>query len=351
MPLNMTTLVVTIPAHNERSTIAAVIEEIPRDVPGIDNIQVLVFDDGSTDGTREIAQAAGADVVLSHKRRQGLATTFRECLEYALALGADIIVNTDGDNHYDQSRIPELVRPVVSGEADIVIGSRDLRATSMDAMRKWGNRTANAVLSFLYDLPPGTDVSSGFRAYSREAALRLTITSTYTYTHETLIDARDHGLVVVSIPFAARLVARPSRLMSSILSHLVRAGSVAFVSFAIHRLFHILTLVSALFMLAGIGAYIRFLYFEFTSDGGGHIQSLVAGSLLIVLGIQLLMGSLFAAALGKNRRLLEELIYRQRRASYQSKQTDAGKSDPNEAFEDQALPGSLWRRSTDVRPQ
>ncbi len=314
----MTTLIVTIPAYNERSTIAEVIGQIPRHIPGINNVQVLVFDDGSTDGTGQIAHQAGADVILAHRRNKGLAITFRECLDAALALGADIIVNTDADNHYDQTRIPQLVEPILSGTADIVIGSRDLNGLrEMGRARKWGNRIANFLFSFLYGLPAGTDVSSGFRAYSREAALRLTVTSRYTYTHETLIAARDHGLTIVSRLLPARDVSRPSRLMSSVGSHILRAGSIAVLSFVVHRLFRILALVSGLLVLAGAAAFVRFLFLYFSSGGAGHIQSLIAGSLLIILGIQLLIGSFFAAGLAKNRRLLEEMIYQQRRQNHQ----------------------------------
>lgn len=314
----MTTLIVTIPAYNERSTIAEVVGQIPRHIPGIDNVQVLVFDDGSTDGTGQIAHQAGADVILAHRRNKGLAITFRECLDAALALGADIIVNTDADNHYDQTRIPQLVEPILSGTADIVIGSRDLNGLrEMGGVRRWGNRIANFLFSFLYGLPPGTDVSSGFRAYSREAALRLTVTSRYTYTHETLIAARDHGLTIVSRLLPARDVSRPSRLMSSVGSHILRAGSMAVLSFVVHRLFRILALVSGLLVLAGAAAFVRFLFLYFSSGGAGHIQSLIAGSLLIILGIQLLIGSFFAAGLAKNRQLMEEMIYQQRRQNYE----------------------------------
>ncbi|MFQ6019213.1 MAG: glycosyltransferase family 2 protein [Dehalococcoidia bacterium] len=314
----MTTLVVTVPAYNEEECIGDVIREVPRDIPGVDRVLLLVIDDGSTDRTVAVARNAGADFVLSRKRNRGLAVSFREGLDAALTLGADVIVNTDGDNHYDQTRIPELAAPVLSGEADIVIGSRALGGlTRMGLFRTWGNRIANFVFRFLYGLPPDTDVSSGFRAYSREAAMRLVITSKYTYAHESLMSAIDHRLAIVSRVFPARDVTRPSRLMSSVRSHVLRAGTVAFVSFAVHRLFRILTLISALLILAGIIAYIRFLYFFVTADGAGHLQSLVVGSLLIVLGVQLLIGSFFAAALIKNRQLIEEVVYQQRRALYE----------------------------------
>lgn len=314
----MSTLVVMIPAYNEEASIGQVIREVPRSIPGVDRVLVLVIDDGSRDRTAEVAREAGADFILTHRVNRGLAITFREGLDAALSLGANIIVNTDADNHYDQTRIPELIGPILAGEADIVIGSRPIEGLEkMSFTRRWGNRLANLIFRFLYGLPPNTDISSGFRAYSREAALRLSITSRYTYTHESLISALDHRLKIVNKVIPARDVTRPSRLMSSVWSHIVRAGSVAFMSFVVHRLFRILAAISALLILVGTGLYLRFLYFFVTSEGVGHVQSLVAGSLVIILGVQLLIWGFFAAALAKNRQLVEEMLYQQRRELYE----------------------------------
>ena len=316
----MKTLVVTIPAHNEELTIGEVIREVPREIHGIGRVLLLVFDDGSTDKTGEAARSAGADFVLVHEMRRGLAVTFREALDAALELGADVIVNTDADNHYDQTRIPELAAPIVSGSADIVVGSRSLgELREMGPIRKWGNRMANWLFSFLYRLPENTDVSSGFRAYSREAALRLTVTSKYTYAHESLIVAKDHQLTIVNKVFPARDVTRPSRLMSSLRSHIFHAGSVALLSYCVHRLFFILMGLSAVLMLGGAVAFLRFLYFLLTSGGAGHVQSLIVGSLLVIVGLQLMLASFFALALSKNRQLVEDIIYQQRRALYDRK--------------------------------
>jgi glycosyltransferase involved in cell wall biosynthesis len=307
-----------IPAYNEEATIGDVIREAPRQVSGVDRVLVLVIDDGSRDRTATVAREAGADFILSHRGNRGLAITFRDGLDAALTLGADVIVNTDADNHYDQTRIPELVAPVLAGEADIVIGSRPLGGLSeMSLSRRWGNRIANATFRFLYGLPQDTDISSGFRAYSREAALRLSVTSKYTYTHETLISALDQRLNIISKVIPARDVSRPSRLMSNVRSHVFRAGSVAVMSFVVHRLFRILAAVSMALMLVGAVFYARFLYFFFASGGGGHVQSLIAGSLAIILSVQLLIGSFFAATLVKNRQLIEEMLYQQRRELYE----------------------------------
>ncbi len=314
----MSTLVVIIPAYNEEENIGDVIREVPREIDGVDRTFVLVIDDGSRDRTVELAREAGADFIVPHSHNRGLAVSFRDGLDAALSLGADVIVNTDGDNHYDQSRIPELVEPIVAGEADIVIGSRPIGGLSeMPFARRWGNRLANWVFRILYGLPRDTDISSGFRAYSRDAALRLSVTSKYTYTHETLISALDHRLTIASKLIPARDVTRPSRLMSSVGSHVFRAGSVAFMSFVVHRLFRILTAASVVLMLAGAVLWVRFLYFFLSGDGGGHLQSLVAASLAIILGAFLLTAAFFAAILAKNRQLIEEMLYQQRKQAHE----------------------------------
>jgi len=316
----MARLIVVIPAYNEEESVARVVRSVPRQIQGIDRVAVLVYDDGSTDRTSEEARAAGADYVLRHTRNRGLAVTFRDALDAALHLGADVIVNTDADDHYDQSRIPDLVEPIVEGQADIVVGSRALgELRDMPFSRKWGNRLANWVFQFLYRLPKGTDISSGFRGYSREAALRLTITSKYTYAHESLIVAKDHNLLIVSTTIPAKDVARPSRLMSSVGSHIYRAGSVAVISFAVHRLFHVLILFAGVLTLAGALAFVRFLYFVAVEGGAGHVQSLIIGSALMLLGIQLAIASFFGLALGKNRQLIENVIYMQRREMFEGR--------------------------------
>jgi glycosyltransferase involved in cell wall biosynthesis len=310
------TLIVTIPAHNEEDNIAAVIREIPRSIDGVGRVEVLVLDDGSTDDTVAIACAAGADHVISHNKRKGLAFTFRDAIDAALARGADVIVNTDADNHYDQSRIPDLIAPILTGDADISVGSRDISNVPMKRSHRWGNHLGSRALRALVRLPAGVDVSSGYRAYSREAALRLNVISGYTYTHETLIAAMEQGLTIANVVIPARYVERPSRLMGGVFGHVLRAVAVILRSYAIYQPIRVFSTLGLLFLVAGAVPIARFLYFFAFNGSSGHIQSLVIGGVLFIVGFQVLVLSLLASALSWNRRMIEELLLRERRRSY-----------------------------------
>jgi glycosyltransferase involved in cell wall biosynthesis len=301
-------LIVTIPAYNEEPTIGEVIAEIPRAIVGVSSVEVLVLDDGSTDRTVEAALAAGADYVVSNGRNRGLAATFRNALREALARGADIIVNTDADNHYDQSRIPDLISPILRREADLTIGSRMLDELKMPAANKYGNRIANFIMQRLLGLPQ-VDVSTGFRAYSREAALRLNVFSGHTYTHETLINALDQRLAIANVPLPARPVERPSRLIRSISSHVWKAGMVIVRSFTLYRPLQVWGTVGLVLAMAGTLPVLRFLYF-FAQGESGHVQSLLAGCAMFLLGAQMYIVGLLATAISWNRGLIEEVLYR-----------------------------------------
>jgi len=302
-------LIVTIPALNEAPTIGGVIREIPRQIAGIDSVEVLVLDDGSRDATVAEAFRAGADYVISNPINRGLAASFKTALNEAAARGADFIVNTDADNHYDQSRIGELVAPLLAREADITIGSRLIDELPMRAANKYGNKIANYIMQRALRIPD-VDVSTGFRGYTREAAMKLNVLSDHTYTHETLINALDQRMRIVNVPIAARHVERPSRLIKGIASHVMRAGSVILRSFMLYRPMQVYGALGAGMFALGTVPFARYGYFLLQGESQGHIQSLVVGSALWFVGGQMFITGLLATAIGWNRRMIEEVLFR-----------------------------------------
>jgi glycosyltransferase involved in cell wall biosynthesis len=309
-------LIVIIPAYQEERTIGDVIREIPREIEGVGRVEVLVLDDGSTDNTVAESLAAGADHVISHRTNLGLARTFRDAVHEALKRGADIIVNTDADNHYDQSRIPDLIRPILEGRAGITVGSRNITGLPMRWSNKWGNLLGSFLVRTLAGLPAGIDVSTGFRAYDRDAALRLNVISTHTYTHETLIAAMEQGISIVDVPLPARQVSRPSRLIKGIGGHILRALTVILRSYAAYQPMRVFATLSFLLILAGLVPLVRFLIFFIGGDAGGHVQSLIAGAVLILVGFQVFVLTLLASAISWNRKMIEEILWRERRRDY-----------------------------------
>lgn len=304
-------LIVIIPAYNEENDIASVVREIPRSIPGISTVEALLMDDGSTDRTIERAKEAGVDHIETQKKNVGLAKSFADAVERALRLGADIIVNTDGDNHYDQSRIPELIRPILDKKADIVIGSRDI--SHLSKSMPWSNRIGNRVGSFLTcaiaSLPP-LDVSSGFRAYTRDAAMRLSVYSQHTYTHATLIAAADQKLAIAQVVIPARKVHRPSRLIQNLPRHIFRASIVIARNILLFKPLRSFSILGS--AIAGLGGLliIRYLYFYAVNGGRGHVQSLIIAGVLIIVGFQIGVLGIIASAVGWNRKILEDILVR-----------------------------------------
>jgi len=302
-------LIVTIPALNEAPTIGLVIREIPRQIEGIDTVEVLVLDDGSRDDTVKEALQAGADYVVSNRLNRGLAATFKTALQEAVLRGADIIVNTDADNHYDQSRIAELVVPLLRNEADITIGSRLIDELPMRKANKYGNKIANYIMQRALQLPD-VDVSTGFRGYTREAAMKLNVLSDHTYTHETLINALDQRMRIANVPIAARHVERPSRLIKGIASHVVRAGGVILRSFLLYRPMQVYGTAGAMLLMMGVVPFARYGYFLLQGNGAGHVQSLVVGTALWIVGGQMFITGMLATAIAWNRRMMEDILFR-----------------------------------------
>lgn len=312
-------LIVTIPAYNEEETIADVISEIPRNIEGVDSVQVLVLNDGSTDKTAEKAQKAGADFVVSHNKNKGLATTFKDAIEEALKKGADMIVNTDADNHYDQSKIPELIKPVLYKKADIVIGSRKIdELDHMPRKNRYGNILGSWFVCKIARLGK-IDVSSGFRAYSREAALKINVLSPHTYTHETLIQAAENKLTIVEVPIKAREVKRKSKLIKGIPSHIAKSLTIILRVFSLYNFIKIFISLGVLLFVAGIIPIIRFIYFYFIDGGQGHIQSLIIGTMITLIGFTTTTIALLASALDWNRKLIEDILTRVKKEQFKNR--------------------------------
>jgi len=307
-------LIVNIPVLNEQENLAAVIKEIPRHIPGIDQVEVLVYDDGSTDNTLHVAKEAGADYVISHHKNKGLATTFKDALWEACVRGADIIVNTDGDNHYDQSKIPVLIEPIIKKQADIVIGSRK----NLHTRNKNWNKIGSFIMTKWAGMPK-YDVSTGFRAYNREAALKLNVYSLYTYCHTTLLSAQDAKLIMKEIPIPDRKVSRPSRLIKGVYSHIWRAGWNIIGNIVIFRSMRFFGLIGAILLILGAYPMVRFIYFFFVEQGNGHIQSLIIGSMLMMIGYLNIVLGLLGSSIGWSRKVSEEALYKIKKIELENK--------------------------------
>ncbi len=298
-------LIVTIPCYNEEENLTQVIKEIPRAIPGIDQVEVLVLDDGSTDQTVSVAKAAGADYIISHKKNKGLATAFKNALWEAVSRGADIVVNTDGDNHYDQSKIPQLIQPILNNKADIVIGSRKNLQTKNKNLNKLGSYVMTKWAGM-----PKYDVSTGFRAYNQEAALKLGVYSLHTYVHTTLLSAQDLKLATVEIPLADRQVSRPSRLIQSVPRHIWSAGWNIVRNIVIFRPLRFFGIIAFILSVIGLIPICRWLWFVIFDNGSGHIQSLIIGSMFVLLGYINLVLGLIGSSIGWSRKVSEDILYR-----------------------------------------
>ena len=308
--VDLRSLVVQIPCYNEAADIAAAIVDVPGTVPGLDRVQVLVIDDGSTDGSAKIAREAGATVV-SHKRNLGLARAFRTGLRRSLELGADVIVNFDADCQYVGADIPKLVAPILEGRADIVVGDRRPHQLGhFHPIKRLLQRLGSSAVRLLSGTEV-TDAVSGFRALSAGAARTLNIVSPFSYTIEMLIQAGARGLTVVSVPVETRQVQRPSRLARGVAHFLARSQATMLRMYAMYRPLSTFMIAGILVTLVGLIPVGRFLYFYFlTGDGSGHVQSLVLGGVLVVVGFLILVMGVLADLIGFNRQLIEQALER-----------------------------------------
>lgn len=300
----MTKLIVSIPAFNEQKTIKKVIGSIPKQIKGIDQIEILVWDDGSTDNTAAAAKQAGADYIFSNKANLGLAKTFHNIIAKAIELEADVLVNTDADNQYDQSQITELIAPIINGDADLVNGNRQVAAlTHMPAAKKYGNIIGSWVIRLLTGCEL-MDASSGFRAYSKRCLGNFYLTSDHTYTHETIIQAVNNDMVISEVPVAFSKREGESRLISGVIDHIKKSASTIVRTILKYKAFKVFVSAGVVMMLIGGLGGVRFLYFFLQGNGTGHIQSLILSSILINLGFTTIAMGVLADLISINRKMI-----------------------------------------------
>jgi glycosyltransferase involved in cell wall biosynthesis len=306
-------LIVQIPCLNEEGTLPATVRDIPRQIPGIDVVEILVIADGCTDRTVEVARELGVQYVVRFAGNRGLGHAFAAGIDHCLLLGADVIVNTDGDNQYSGASIPDLVRPILEGRADLVIGDRQTGQVShFSPMKKRLQKLGSRVVSSLAGIPV-PDVASGFRAYSREAAMRLVCSTDFDHTVDHVIQAGRKRIRTLSVPVRTNEPLRASRLFPSVRVFVARSVGVMVRVYSSYRAMKVFTTVGLLVMLAGVLLGLRFLYFFFTGDGNSHVQSLILAAILLLAGFQILLTGVLADLMNAQRGILEDVSYRLRR--------------------------------------
>lgn len=306
-------LIVQIPCFNEEATLGTTLRDIPREIPGVDSVEILIVDDGSTDATVAEARRLGVDYIARHTGNEGLARSFRTGLDHCLWHGADIIVNTDGDNQYAGADIPKLIAPILEGRADIVVGDRqtDLvpHFSPLKKRLQWLGSYVVRQLSHT-DVP---DAVSGFRAISREAALRLNIVSSFSYTIEMLIQAGRKQMKVASVPIRTNPKTRDSRLFRSIPHFLSRSLATMLRIYAMYQPLQFFFFIGMTLTVAGSLPILRYLYNYFADGGAGHVQSLVLGGALVIIGLTTFLIGLLADLISFNRQLIEVTLEKTRR--------------------------------------
>jgi glycosyltransferase involved in cell wall biosynthesis len=320
------TLIIQIPCFNEAATLGLTLAALPRQVPGFARVEWMVIDDGSTDGTIEVAKAAGADHVVRLGRNQGLARAFAAGIEAALRAGADVIVNTDADNQYCADDIPKLTAPILAGDADLVIGARPIADTAHFSRTKKALQLLGSMVVRMASRTTVIDAPSGFRALSREAALRLHVHGEYTYTLETIIAAGRKSMAVTSVPIRTNPDLRPSRLVRSLPDYVFRSAVTIVRSFATYKPLRFFVGVGLAVFGAGLLLSLRYLYLAALGEGAGHLQSVIMSALLMSMGVFTGLIGILADLISVNRRLLEKLLVEQQSASVTSAAPGAGAS-------------------------
>lgn len=307
-------LIIQIPCYNEEATLPFTLRDLPRTLPGIDQIEVLVVDDGSSDRTVEIARQLGVQHIVLHKHNRGLAAAFQAGLEASLAAGADVIVNTDADNQYFGPDIAALVRPIIDGEADIVVGDRGVaQLEHFSALKRGLQRLGSWVVEQAAGIPI-PDATSGFRSFARDAALRLTVLGEYTHTLETLIQAGARGMKVVFVPVHTNPQTRKSRLIRSMPSFLALQAVTILRFYTMYRPLRVFMTAGAVLIALAVMLGVRFLFFYAAGRGAGHVQSLILAAIFSIIGFQVCLIGLIADLVSLNRRMIEETLYRVRQA-------------------------------------
>ncbi len=320
-------LIIQIPCLNEAETLEIALDDLPKHIDGIDEIEYLIINDGSTDNTVEVAKKWGVNYVVSFTRNKGLAKGFMAGIDACLRNGADIIVNTDADNQYCGEDIEKLVRPILNGESDIVIGERPIDDTEhFSPLKKKLQHFGSFVVrkASKTDIP---DAPSGFRAFSREAALHLNVMNNYTYTLETIVQAGRTSMAIDSVPIRTNGELRKSRLFHSMFGYVKRSMLTIIRAFLMYRPLTFFSILGLIPFIAGLILGVRFLVYLFTGSGSGHIQSLVLASTLLLLGFMTFILGLQADIIANNRKLLEDIQYRVRRIEYHEEEKEAGKTD------------------------
>lgn len=309
-------LIIQIPCYNEEETLEIALNELPKQIEGIDTIEYLIINDGSKDGTVRVAKNWGVHYVVNFKRNKGLAYGFMAGIDACLRNGADIIVNTDADNQYSGKDIEKIVRPILEEKADIVIGSRPIDQTEhfsplKKKLQHLGSRTVQVASNT--DMP---DAPSGFRAYSREAAMRLNVFNEYTYTLETIVQAGREKIAMMSVPIHTNKELRPSRLFHSMFGYVKRSAVTIIRAFMMYKPLRFFTIIGLIPLVLGIVLGIRYLVFICMGAAGGHIQSLILASILILMGFMTIVIGLQADIIAANRKILQDIQYRVRKMEY-----------------------------------
>jgi glycosyltransferase involved in cell wall biosynthesis len=309
-------LIIQIPCYNEAETLALAVNDLPRQLDGIDTIEYLIINDGSTDATVKVARELGIHHIVSFRQNKGLAKGFLAGIDASLRLGADIIVNTDADNQYCGADIAKLVQPILAEKADMVIGERPIDETEHFS---WKKKKFQHLGSWVVRVASNTDVPdapSGFRAYSREAAMRLNVVNAYTYTLETIIQAGQSKMAIASVPIRTNPETRPSRLFSSMWRYMKRSASVITRSFVMYKPLKFFGMLGSIIFALGVLLGVRFLVYLAIGQGSGHVQSLILTAVLLMMGFQTIVMGLLGDTIAANRKILEDVQYHVRKMDY-----------------------------------